>query len=332
MSGALFRLGVVSGDKQYPNVQHYIAVGDPSDNVFDFPNGGKLSDINDRRTRGGTSDSQLPLSSEEGGLFGGGLLGSSITQSGSLFCLDDFKLENKPNGYQPGDLLPKGTTNNDAAFYIGAPYAGNTQPTAMPKPDAGYFYHGRCVASSVAVGNMPRLDQDKGSKGGSYYRRRRTLQQEQRSVATIASHSCFLNLCLGGGGFDCIAVYSGTAFAFNADVVKTRKPPNNYYYMPPENIEREPELPPPYIGTIIGGTGAFEGIEGYVHVATIAGTTGPLTRSIVNQPDYYYSPPNKKTLNYQAWFHCSDYYCPFEQGFASSSLVQRHTKITTVHK
>jgi hypothetical protein len=256
-------------------LRQYIAVGDPSDSVLDFPNGGKFSDlVKGRNTKGGKSDNQLPLSSEEGALFGGGLLGTSITQSGSLFCLDDFKLENKPDGYQPDDLLPKGTTIIDAAPFIGAPYAGNTQPTAMPRPDAAYFYHGRCVASSVAVGNMPRLDQSTRSKSNKRKLSKKG-QEPTRSVAAVTSHSCLLNLCIGGGGFDCIAVYSGTAFAFNADVVKTS---DGYYNN--DEVDREPELPPPYIGTIIGGTGAFEGIEGVVHVATVAGTTGPLTRTM----------------------------------------------------
>jgi len=165
-------------------------------------------------------------------------------------------------------------------------YAGDKQPNSMPIPDAAYFYHGRCVASSVAdnidpstsapsvsaapsVSSVPSQSDLPSAAPSSPSTSRRKLFAGRTAVVT--SHSCLLNLCLGGGGFDCIGVYSGTAFAFDADVFK--------FDSTDDQINREPKLPPPYVGTIIGGTGAFEGIEGYVDVATIAGTTGPLTVS-----------------------------------------------------
>jgi hypothetical protein len=80
----------------------------------------------------------------------------------------------------------------------------------------------------------------------------------------ITSHTCTFNLCLclGGGGFDCIAIYAGGGYAFD---------------LSPKGPDGGPlEIAPPFRGTILGGTGSFEGIEGTVDVVTITGTTGPI--------------------------------------------------------
>jgi len=99
-------------------------------------------------------------------------------------------------------------------------------------------------------------------------------------------------LCLGGGGFSCIAIYSGSAFVFNFgkgaalnNDVKggAGRKLNSRMLQTPVTFEAPP-LPPPFPGTIIGGTGAFEGIEGSVTIATIAGTTGPI---IANSGDTF---------------------------------------------
>merc|ERR1711957_221454 len=83
----------------------------------------------------------------------------------------------------------------------------------------------------------------------------------------MGGHSCLLNLCLGGGGYNCLAIYAGSKFVFDP----IQKPLVG-------NLSRNanqfvPSLPPSYPGTIIGGTGLFNGAVGYVDITTITGRT-----------------------------------------------------------
>jgi len=154
-------------------------------------------------------------------------------------------------------------------------FAGQRQPLFVPQADPGYFLNGECVATSV-VGTM------------------------------ITGHSCLLNLCLGGGGYNCLAIYAGSKFVFdplavvlvgneNSGIVKEStietKTVNNtnagFDFFDPEGVNQTqaefkpnanrivPALPPSYPGTIIGGTGFFVGAVGYVDVTTITGSTLP---------------------------------------------------------
>jgi hypothetical protein len=67
----------------------------------------------------------------------------------------------------------------------------------------------------------------------------------------ITSHTCLLNLCLGGGGFDCIAIYAGTSFVFDFGEQL------NLLAAGTDLVRTTPTLPPPYPATIIGGTGRY---------------------------------------------------------------------------
>ena len=103
-------------------------------------------------------------------------------------------------------------------------FPGGRQPKQpIPPGDSAFFYHGICVATSA-------FNDPKGFL-----------------LDTVLSHSCKLNICLGGGGFNCIAFYAGTSFVFNL--------------VPQVGIlpfeEPEPSLPPPFPATIIGGTGRY---------------------------------------------------------------------------
>ena len=40
--------------------------------------------------------------------------------------------------------------------------------------------------------------------------RKGTSPYNYGDTSLVTSHSCTLNLCLGGGGFDCIAIFAGT--------------------------------------------------------------------------------------------------------------------------
>ena len=113
-------------------------------------------------------------------------------------------------------------------------FAGGRQPKQpIPPGDSAFFYHGYCTATSA----FDNFDEGTG--------RRRT--QSGGAVAAVSSHSCKLNICLGNGGFNCIAFYSGTSFVF--DVLQ------QISIFP--IVEGEPSLPPPFPATIIGGTGRY---------------------------------------------------------------------------
>ena len=103
-------------------------------------------------------------------------------------------------------------------------FAGGRQPKQpIPPGDSAFFYHGLCVATSALV------------------------DPSFSTVPSVSSHSCKLNICLGGGGFNCIAFYAGTSFVFNLEP--------QVGFFPFE--EAEPSLPPPFPATIIGGTGRY---------------------------------------------------------------------------
>ena len=121
---------------------------------------------------------------------------------------------NKPNGVEAGDLF-EAFGEIAPLLLIGQRYAGDRQPkTPIPVGDSAYFFHGECVATSALpfAGKFP---------GGLERRDRRELNEVIQDFSflegafVITSHTCLLNLCLGGGGFDCIAIYAGTSFVFD---------------------------------------------------------------------------------------------------------------------
>merc|ERR1711957_538920 len=83
-------------------------------------------------------------------------------------------------------------------------------------------------------------------------------------IQQILAHSCVFNLCLGGGGFNCLALYCGTAFKFNPLSTTPSQTQNN-----------APKLPPSYPCTIFGGTNSFLGAKGTVDISTLTGRTSP---------------------------------------------------------
>ncbi|OEU14871.1 hypothetical protein FRACYDRAFT_241428 [Fragilariopsis cylindrus CCMP1102] len=326
-------------------------------------------------------------------------IGTAIIQNGKIYDPADIVIVNKPNGIEAGDLF-EAFGEIAPLLLIGQRYAGDRQPkTPIPVGDSAYFFHGECVATSALpfAGKFP---------GGLERRDRRELNEVIQDFSflegafVITSHTCLLNLCLGGGGFDCIAIYAGTSFVFdfgqqlnlvasipevpdcncnwggggNMQVEYTRlacsaafsasgncvdegtNPLNAWYSITScddstvelfsgkvkqgdiidiavtavtlipaclnatimeftgqvtqiftiespcaggdevilgndygalraigyncdasnvqDLVRTTPTLPPPYPATIIGGTGSFEGIEGTVQIATIAGTAG----------------------------------------------------------
>ena len=124
-------------------------------------------------------------------------------------------------------------------------FAGGRQPKQpIPPGDSAFFYHGECVATSVINGVL--LDRDEMAT----YFCRKLQGGESLDSSTVTSHSCKLNICLGAGGFNCIAIYSGTSFVFDVG----QQFVSGYGCGGPPS---EPSLPPPFPSTIIGGTGRY---------------------------------------------------------------------------
>jgi len=185
--------------------------------------------------------------------------GSSTTQKGAVFDSSSIEVVNAPDGVVVevgfGKLLQ-------------VQFSGNRKIKFTPVDDPFYFFHGHCIVNSGFLEPSTEI---------------RTLAGPTVSIPqpVITSESCKLNLCLGGGGFSCIAIYSGSSFMFNfgKGVALNNEGVSTALRLDLLTFEGPP-LPPPFPGTIIGGTGPFEGIEGSVTIATIAGTTGPILKGI----------------------------------------------------
>ena len=165
-------------------------------------------------------------------LFDLNLLGSSTLQSGGIY---------DPADVQIVDRLGTSVADNFFGELARGQFAGQRQPKFIPQKDPGFFFNGECVATQV--------------RG-----------------ALILGHSCLLNLCLGGGGYNCLAIYAGSKFVFNP-LEQVLFSPTTFSNRGNNPGSIAPSLPPSYPGTIIGGTGLFVGAVGYVDVTTITGGT-----------------------------------------------------------
>ena len=125
-------------------------------------------------------------------------------------------------------------------------FAGDRQPKQpVPPGDSAFFYHGECVVNSAINSPSPFQDQRQLGSGGV------DALDAFLASFTVTSHTCNLNICLGGGGFNCIAFYSGTSFVF--DIGEQISSPKDLDY----TVKGDIKLPPPFPSTIIGGTGRY---------------------------------------------------------------------------
>jgi len=260
----LMKTDSIDSDDKNIFTQTFISVTQAPDFVTRLPNGGSSASFTDdiiavvTAALGGPNPPDLSK-------FIFPLQGSSITQKGAVFGPDSVEIANAPEGVLVEQLLAGGCGNMGVQYS----FAGDRKVKFMPQEDPFYFFHGQCVVTSGIL--EPQVSfQDRFSSGMTF----------DAVQPVITSHSCKLNLCLGGGGFNCIAIYSGTAFVFNIGKGFLN---NNEgtgggggVNAGPRLSFESPPLPPPFPGTILGGTGSFEGIEGSVNIATIAGTTGPI--------------------------------------------------------
>lgn len=249
----------LSSDTEYKHKKHYVTIVKPEDNVFDFVNGGTLED--QYKVLSGGRDSSIDH-----------VMGMTFTQGGRVYDPADIQIVNKFSGVTRADPMPMGETlvtppggteSQFAKFFkLKADtlrYQGNRQPKhPVPPGDAAYFHHGQCTPNSGTSEDFDTFGPN---------------------MLYVMSHTCLYNLCLGGGGFDCIAILAGSAYYDNLSHTfsLTSDPAFAASFGTPLNLESEisgNELPPPIRATILGGTGSFEGIEGTVEIVTIAGTAG----------------------------------------------------------
>jgi len=167
-----------------------------------------------------------------------GIIGAIQTQSGGVYDPANIQIVNRPNGTTVQDLADSRIENTPgldalSKVAVGLQFAGKAQPKFVPQRDVGFFLDGQCTAT--------------GGKGNS----------------AIDKHTCVLNLCLGGGGFNCLGLYCGTAFIFDP------------FKQPPNSFKNAPNLPPSYPCVIIGGTNVFQGAKGNVDITTLTGRTAP---------------------------------------------------------
>jgi len=260
----LMKTDSIDSDDKNIFTQTFISVTQAPDFVTRLPNGGSSASFTDdiiavvTAALGGPNPPDLSK-------FIFPLQGSSITQKGAVFGPDSVEIANAPEGVLVEQRLAGGCGDMGVQYS----FAGDRKVKFMPQEDPFYFFHGQCVVTSGILEPAASF-QDRFSSGMTF----------DAVQPVITSHSCKLNLCLGGGGFNCIAIYSGTAFVFNIGKGFLN---NNEgtgggggANAGPRLSFESPPLPPPFPGTILGGTGSFEGIEGSVNIATIAGTTGPI--------------------------------------------------------
>jgi len=211
----------------------YIAVTKAADFVRLFPNGGDIvSFFDDFITKA------LAAVEAGGPTFKGNpefsIQGSSTTQKGAVFDSSSIEVVNAPDGVEV-----------DVGFikFLQVQFSGNRKIKFTPVDDPFYFFHGHCIVNSGFLEPSTEI---------------RTLAGPTVSIPqpVITSESCKLNLCLGGGGFSCIAIYSGSSFMFNfgKGVALNNEGVSTALRLDLLTFEGPP-LPPPFPGTIIGGKG-----------------------------------------------------------------------------
>jgi hypothetical protein len=247
----------------------YTCICLPQDFAYVIPKGGRpnsnfIDNFDDQFNQDDPSDGSNGLNFS--------FLGISYIQSGGCFDPADVPIVSRKAGSSGADrvqqqssqdgglnrLKPGASFDNtspDSNLETGRfPFAGERQPGRIPQSDPGFFYSSQCT----------------GVSGGDF-----------SSTNVVTGISCLINLCLGGGGFNCLGIYSGVGYTFNplaqvsstepSDNVRTSEDFN--LFNTPRPFTNAPPLPPSFPGTIFGGTGSFVGAKGTVEITTVAGQT-----------------------------------------------------------
>jgi len=207
----------------------YIAVTKAADFVRLFSNGGNIVSFLDDFITKALASSTFKSNPEFT------IQGSSTTQKGAVFDSSSIEVVNAPDGV----VVEVGFGCN----FLQVQFSGNRKIKFTPVDDPFYFFHGHCIVNSGFLEPSTEI---------------RTLAGPIVSIPqpVITSESCKLNLCLGGGGFSCIAIYSGSSFMFNfgKGVALNNEGVSTALRLDLLTFEGPP-LPPPFPGTIIGGKG-----------------------------------------------------------------------------
>jgi len=160
-------------------------------------------------------------------------------------------LQSNPNYVLGSTIIQSGNVfrpNSINLVQVLENFAGGVQPETTPDLNSAFTFNGECVATA-GVG-----------------------------LAVLKAHTCVFNLCLRGSQ-NCIFLYAGTAFNFNAAPGLTDVPGSrgfafqnsNFFTLGPSGANSNP-LPPSFPGVIIGGCNDFSGITGNFDLITVAGT------------------------------------------------------------
>jgi len=138
--------------------------------------------------------------------------------------------------YRPKDVIQRRrSAPGDMNFAKNRNNFYTQQPVRFPGARSNFFINGECSTTSST--------------------KTKVLQQ-----------SCFYNLCMGNGGFNCVNFYIGGPYNYDQFAV-VQNPENGEYY---------PELAPIVEGFVLGGTGSFAGIKGTVKMQQQSGQTPAL--------------------------------------------------------
>jgi len=138
--------------------------------------------------------------------------------------------------YRPQDVIQRRrSAAGDMNFAKNRKNFYTQQPVRFPGARSNFFISGECTTTSST--------------------KTKILQQ-----------SCFYNLCMGSGGFNCVNFYIGGPYKYDPYAVVQNTADGEYY----------PELAPIVDGFVLGGTGSLAGIKGTVQMQQQSGQTPAL--------------------------------------------------------
>jgi len=148
-------------------------------------------------------------------------------------------------------------------------FAGGVQPiNTRPIGNDAFFMTGACTVTAEG-------------DDGQYKEEDEFFTYSQIFLPSITAQQCHYDLCLGDRGYSCVNFYGGGGYLFNPyDRISMGDDAESII----TNNNMEPQLPPPFDMTILGGTGAYRLIKGTATLTTSAGQTrGSIEKDIARR-------------------------------------------------